>query len=100
LLPLLAQIDVKRVAATVDDDRVNARPAFHYRMPNCHIERDDWSLANAWTLWCVVEKLAEQEDDMNALAEQFLASRRPLLFVDRSQWVKTMDLWLRDHALV
>ncbi|WOJ92593.1 amidoligase family protein [Congregibacter variabilis] len=100
LLPLLAEIDTKRVFDTVNDDRVNARPAFHYRMPNCHIERDDWGLSNAWTLWCVVEQLAEQEDNMQALSEQFLRSRRPLLSVDRTKWVKTLDLWLRDHALV
>ncbi|EED32170.1 hypothetical protein NOR53_3233 [gamma proteobacterium NOR5-3] len=100
LLPLLAQIDAKRVFDTVNDDRVNARPAFHYRMPNCHIERDDWGLTNAWTLWCVVEQLAEQEDNMQALAEQFLDSRRLLLSVDRTQWVKTLDQWLHDHALV
>lgn len=100
LLPLLAQIDTERVARTVDDDRVNARPAFHYRMPNCQIERDNWSLANAWTLWCVVEQLAEQPDNMHLLAQQFLDSRRPVLSVNRSEWIKTMDKWLKDHALV
>ncbi|MDP5053892.1 MAG: amidoligase family protein [Congregibacter sp.] len=100
LLPLLAQIDAERVARTVDDDRVNARPAFHYRMPNCQIERDDWSLGNAWTLWCVVEQLAEQPGSMDDLAKQFLDARRPLLSVDRKHWVTTMDQWLTDHALV
>jgi len=100
LLPLLAEIDAERVAGTVDDDRVNARPAFHYRMPNCQIERDHWSLANAWTLWCVVEALAEQPQSMKLLATQFLDARRPVLSVNRSEWVRTMDQWLKDHALV
>lgn len=99
MLPVLAEIDKDRVRKTVSDSRVKARPAFHYRMPNCHIERDDWSLADAWNLWCVVEKLASRPDDMRDLAEQFLDARRPVLDVDRALWVRGMDLWLKDHAL-
>jgi len=99
LLPLLSEIDESRVRSAVDDPRVQARPAFHYRLPDCHIEQEDWSLSRSWNSWCVVEKLAERADDLNALAKDFLEANRPLLGVNRGRWVETLGEWLNDHAL-
>lgn len=100
LLPLLAEIDEPRLRKTIDDDRVNARPTFHYRLPNCHIEREDWALADSWNTWCVIEQLAEDEDGLTTLARDFLEADRPVVGMNRSAWVQTVDEWLRDHALV
>jgi hypothetical protein len=100
LLPLLAEIDEKRVRSAVHDPRIKARPAFHYRMPNCHIERADWSLAGPWNTWCVVERLVDRKHDLDALAAAFLAAERPIMGVSRSNWVGFMDQWLNDHELV
>lgn len=99
LLPLLAEIDEDRVRTVVDDPRVKARPTFHYRLPDCHIEHDDWSLSRAWNTWCVVEKLAERTEDLEALAQDFLASDRVLLGVNRNRWVESVGKWLNDHEL-
>jgi hypothetical protein len=100
LLPMLAEIDSDRLREAVDDPKINARPAFHYRLPNCHIERPNWSLAGAWEPWCVVERLADREDDLDALAGEFLAADRPILGVGRGAWVAFIDQWLKDRALV
>ena len=100
LLPMLAEIDSDRVHEAVDDPKIKARPAFHYRLPNCHIEDPDWSLALSWNTWCVVERLAGREDDLDALADRFLAAGRPILGVDRGDWVGFIDQWLKDRALV
>ena len=100
LLPMLAEIDGDRVREAVDDPKIKARPTFHYRLPNCHIERPDWSLAGAWNTWCVVERLADREDDLDTLAGEFLAADRPILGVGRSDWVSFIDRWLKDRALV
>ncbi len=100
LLPMLAEVDEKRVRQTVDDPKVKARPAFHYRLPNCHIERDDWGLADSWNLWCVVERVADRRDDLRELADAFSNADRPLLGVSRGDWVRFMDQWLRDRELV
>lgn len=99
LLPMLAEIDAPRVRRAVDDPKIKARPAFHYRLPNCHIERADWSLAEPWNTWCVVERLADRKHDLDALAAKFLAADRPILGVSRKDWVGFMDQWLEDHAL-
>lgn len=100
LLPLLAEVDEARVQKAVDDPRIKARPTFHYRMPNCQIERANWSLAEAWNAWCVVEKLADEPDALDTLAKSYLEAGRPLLGVKRSEWVERVDRWLKDHGLV
>jgi hypothetical protein len=100
LLPMLAEIDNDRVRKVVDDPKIKSRPAFHYRLPNCHIERPGWSLADSWNTWCVVERLAERKEDVAELARAFLAADRPILGVDRSDWVGFIGTWLKDHALV
>lgn len=79
LLPLFAHFDEARVRAAVDDPLIKPRPAFHYRLPNCEIDRPGWGLYPAWNDWVAVERLAA---DTDALAQccaryrRFL--RRPL----------------------
>lgn len=99
LLPMLAEIDEARVKSVIDDPRIKARPAFHYRLPDCHIEQRDWSLRGPWNTWLVVEKLAERPDDLDQLARAFLDAERPLIGVNRGEWVRTMDRWLQDREL-
>lgn len=100
LLPLLSEIDSQAVRSVVDDERVKARPAFHYRLPNCLIDRADWTLASAWNVWFHVEWLANRPELIEELAHTFLHSERWLLGVDRAAWVQYVDQWLKDHASV
>jgi hypothetical protein len=100
MLPLLAEIDEDRVRTMVGDSKIKARPTFHYRLPNCRIERPDWSLADSWNTWCVVERLADRPDELNRAADEFLAADRPLLGVSRRAWVEFIDQWLKDRELV
>lgn len=100
LLPMLSEIDSKRVRDAVDDQRIKARPTFHYRLPNCHIEHPDWSLSSSWNTWCVVERLANRKSELNALANDFLAAHRPILGVNRGDWVNFVNQWLTNHELV
>ncbi len=100
MLPLLTEIDEQAVRAEVDDPRIKARPTFHYRLPNCHIEMPDWSLANSWNLWCVVEQLAAESDSITSLGQEFQERSRLLLGVNRKQWEKRMQQWLSDRGWV
>ena len=99
LLPLLAEIDEDRVRSRVDDPRINPRPAFHYRLPDCRIERPEWSLRPPWHSWLTVENLATRTQDLEYLAGRFLESERPLIGVSRSDWVEFIDKWLHDREL-
>lgn len=98
LLPLLAEVDERRVQLAVKDPRVNARPAFHYRLPDCHIEKSDWALGESWQTWLAVENLANRPDALDELSTAFCAAQRPLIGVSRKDWVQQVSQWLENHA--
>lgn len=75
MLPLFTYIDEERVLRKVDDELIKARPTFHYRLPNCEIDRPDWGLYLAWNDWVRVEELAS---DLNRLEGCTLAYRTHL----------------------
>jgi hypothetical protein len=97
LLPMLAYINNAAVRQIVKDPKVQARPAFHYRLPNCQIDRENWSLSEAWNKWWVVEQLAYRSDNLDKLGLDFLSTDRPVIGVNRSDWVEYIDRWLRDN---
>ena len=99
LLPLLAHMAPDEVNRAVFDTKIMARPAFHYRLPNCQIDKPDWGLAGPWNTWWVVEELAQRPDDLDDLSAMFLDMHRPLLGVSRSEWTAMIGRWLQDHAL-
>lgn len=100
MLPMLAEIDESRVQDAVGDARVKARPTFHYRLPNCQIERAGWSLADSWNIWCAVEALANDPKALDELAQAFLDARLPLIGVNRRSWVEFVNTWLQEQGLV
>jgi hypothetical protein len=75
MLPLFTHLDEARVRAVVDDDRINARPTFHYRLPNCDIDNPGWNLDHPWQLWLEVEKLSNDESRL----QEFCAAYRKVL---------------------
>jgi hypothetical protein len=71
LLQLFDWIDSARVRAVAGDARIKPRPTFHYRLPNAHIQRPDWSLAAEWNRWCKVEHLAADRDRLEEAATAY-----------------------------
>lgn len=100
MLPLLAEIDEARVRSAVDDAKVQSRPTFHYRLPNCNIEHQDWSLSLSWNTWCVIDRLAQLSSELDELSTAYLDAGRPVLGVNRDKWLGFIDQWLKDHELV
>lgn len=94
LLPLLAHIDEDRVRASIDDNRIKPRPAFHYRLPDCRLDNPDWSLAEPWELWCAVERLADNKELLDQVIEQALQEEagRPALL--NKSWCERVSEWL------
>lgn len=62
MLPLFAFLDEGRVRAKTDDILIKARPTFHYRLPDCEIDKPEWGLYIAWNDWVKMEELAADED--------------------------------------
>lgn len=100
MFPLFSEYDEALIKKRIGDPRIHKRPAFHYRLPNCEIGTPGWSLSQPWALWCVVERLANDAPSLAELSKQFLNFERPLLGVNRRQWIGFLDQWLNDRSLV
>jgi hypothetical protein len=73
MLPLLAQIDEQRVRAKLPNEKINKRPAFHYRLPDARVSDPGWSIAPDWNRWVAVERVAFDGDRLAALGRAYLA---------------------------
>lgn len=93
MLPMFAHRDDQILSALPADIRaqVKARPAFHYRMPNCDIDNPEWSLAYEWYLWVTVERLARDTSHLNRLAEDFFQYMHEPFHSLSDGWAKRLD---------
>ena len=99
LLPILASLDEERIRSELKGAKVSTRPTFHYRLADCHIQSADWSLADAWNPWCIIEECAARPRQLEALAAEFLEADRRVLGVNRKRWVERTGQWLRSQQL-
>lgn len=89
MLPLFTHLRPEAVArALPKDNLVNARPTFHYRLPNCEIGRTGWTPANAWNRWVAVERLAADPDRLRATADEYLQLADLPLRLQASGWAE------------
>ncbi len=97
MLPVFAHLDDERVRRRLDDPRIKARPALHYRLPNCEIDEPGWGLRHLWCDWLQVEHLAGDDKRLDDVCRQYLAFlERPLgrLVED---WAEQVEPWLVDR---
>ena len=99
MLPVFAEVNEPLVKRLIDEPLIKRRPAFHYRLPNCQIEKPDWSLTTEWDKWLTVEKLANNTEALRELADNFIQARDKLFGVNKSVWVEQLDTWLKNHGL-
>jgi hypothetical protein len=94
MLPLFAYIDESRVRAVVKDMRVQIRPTFHFRMPNCRIDEADWHVRDEILHWGHVEKLANDHALRQRMSEAFLADTERLMHRFDDEWPEQTARWL------
>ncbi len=73
LLPLLAYLDDERVRSVLPHEKIGARPAFHYRLPQVHLSDPDWSIMPDWQRWLAVERLASDPERLRMIGRTMLA---------------------------
>lgn len=61
-LPILATLDEARTRRGAPDQKINARPAWHYRLPNADFSDPQWSIGLEWSRWLRIERLAEDHE--------------------------------------
>ncbi|NNC55402.1 MAG: hypothetical protein HKO07_06755, partial [Pseudomonadales bacterium] len=96
MLPLFAHLDEQRVRNTIDDDRIKARPTFHYRLPNCDIDSPDWNIDLSWSLWLQVEKLAFDAPRLKKYCSLYTEALDRFTHAIDGKWVAKMDKLLNE----
>ncbi|MBV2358381.1 amidoligase family protein [Thalassococcus sp. CAU 1522] len=69
LLPLFRAFDPDAFDRAFGDVDSASRPAFHFRLPDCRVGEGDWSIADEWDRWVLVERLAANGELLHRLAE-------------------------------
>lgn len=98
MLPVFKYIDPFRVDAKLSSHiahLTSARPAFHYRLPNCNIDDPKWSLAQEWNRWVLVEQLAN-DDSLDRLCDGYLNMHMNTHFRFNSYWAEYINKWVND----
>jgi hypothetical protein len=85
--PLFSFINREKVKGMENIGNVKERPTFHYRLPNSSIEKKDWTLANEWDYWVMVEKLASDKDLLNTLCHEYLEMQKRTILNFRENWI-------------
>lgn len=97
LLPVLALEHVDRiVAASEEPGLVSARPAFHYRLPNCRIDEPDWRISHEWNRWVHVEQLAANDGALAELRRRYLALEPQVMDLHRHLWLEQIRRFMED----
>jgi hypothetical protein len=91
MLPLFAWLDGPLVRRSVPDHRIKSRPTFHYRLPDANLGVPGWSLTLEWNRWCVVERLAEDRETLDAMGAAYRTNRKRVLPED---WAVKASEWL------
>jgi hypothetical protein len=95
MLPLFAHIDERRVRRAADDPLIKARPTFHYRLPNCEIDRPGWGIHKAWNDWVEVERLAEDKSRLERCCKAYAAYLDTPVHLPGQWYREICDKWLR-----
>lgn len=100
MLPILAWMDedqVRRMLGT--GGSVSARPAFHFRLPDCRIDEADWSLHHEWVRWRLVEQLAEDRDLLDRMMAEWQEMHGSVV-LRRAPWAERCGALMEDAGLI
>lgn len=94
MLPMFAHIDSEFIDSQIDEPLNKSRPAFHFRMPNCRIDKPNWTFKSEWCHWLAVEKVAQDDELRGTLIEEFNKNSERFLRHFDSQWVTLVEYYL------
>lgn len=97
LLPLLKFAHPEVFEQCFADMNTKARPAYHFRLPDCRIDEPQWTLMQPWALWLLVETVAAHPEAMADLSAAWRDRQTDLL--NRQSWADETAAVLHKHDL-
>ncbi len=96
LLPVFMYLEPDQTKRLLKDTITSARPAYHYRLPNCSIEDPEWSLADEWNRWVLVEVLADDDQTLKQYSRAYIKMKNETLVGFENKWIQLMERWVTD----
>lgn len=96
LLPLFMHINEKLTATLISEEITSSRPTYHYRLPNCSLDDETWTLAEEWNRWVLVETLANDNQAIDQYSRAWLKMKSDTLIGFDQKWIKLMDRWVTN----
>ena len=97
MLPVFAHLAPERIAPALTE-ATSARPAFHFRLPDCRIDEPGWSLEHGWRRWLTVERVAANTALLLELSEAWRAAHTGVTLT-RGHWARRAGALLSHHGL-
>lgn len=95
MLPILTFIDEKLVRSFLPKEKINPRPAFHYRLSNSLIGEDNWKISDEWNRWILVEKLANDPISLKTFSKEYVHYLEK--FINFTSWESKITKWIQNH---
>ncbi|BCD60684.1 MULTISPECIES: amidoligase family protein [unclassified Nitratiruptor] len=98
LLPLLVYInpDIKK---QLPEQKLDPRPAFHYRLPNSKVDEPNWSIAFEFNQWSLVENVAFEKQKLYDLMHEYWEFQHTPLWFITDLWIEKVRNWLAKNRL-
>ncbi len=93
MYPMFASLNPDLLARYTGLGKVKARNTFHYRLPNSSISLPDWTLAQEWNNWIKVEELANDQEKLLQLSQDYLALKADTFLGFEHKWLKHLERW-------
>ncbi len=95
MLPLFAYMK-PAIKEKLPPQKLSPRPAFHYRLPNCKIDEEGWSLAKEFNLWSLVERAAANKAALKELMEDYMEFEESPYWFIKELWIERVDEWIKE----
>ena len=99
MLPVFATFDEQTVRDRMKSHKLSPRPAFHFRLPESRIDEPDWSLADEWQRWVIVERVAADTDLLRRLIDGW-KDEHGAVTLSRRAWAARCGDILAEHGLM
>lgn len=98
MLPLFSFINEELVRDLYgEEEKINKRPTFHYRLPNCEIDQRDWSLNLELKRWQTVEDIANDNNLLYGLLALWNEYQEKMFPTDLG-WSEKVGNWMAEQT--
>lgn len=96
MLPVFMHLNEELTSSLLKETLTSSRPTYHYRLPNCSIEDDTWSLAEEWNRWVLVETMASDNKILQQYSRARLRMQRDTLMGFETKWMELINRWVDE----